>query len=76
MDKEDEMISILKISGKPNTATIKEFLCDTESEVTQLPHIKSDGNGLSEWCSAGSTAICIDPLSVYILGNDDVWHKI
>lgn len=67
------MISTLSVSGNVNNILIKTFLCDTEEDVSSLPHINSKNN----CCAAGSTAVCISPtLCVYMLNNNDEWCKI
>lgn len=75
------MFSISKIFGKTNSPTQTEYICDFESDVEKLPTNKivgtQDGNSISnECCAVGSTAFVIETSSVYMLGNDSLWHKI
>ena len=60
-----------------NGECVRQFLCDIEADVTNLPKINSEGNESDKWCAAGSCALVLQPeTSVYVLGNDDEWHKI
>ena len=61
------MFSINKQSGN-EAAYLTEYIADTEADVVDLPHI--------EKCLAGSTCFVIATSAVYMLGNDDIWHKI
>lgn len=76
------MFSLTKTHGDE---IYKEFICDLESDVLKLPTNKSYGtqsvnstvNNISnELCSIGSIAFVIETVSVYMLGNDSIWHKI
>jgi hypothetical protein len=75
------MFSITKVGNNINSAQVREFVADTVDDINSLPHIKTRGkqstNVTSNDCvAAGSTCFCIDPPSVYMLGNDDEWHQI
>ena len=76
------MFSVTKIRGKENAVDQKEFLCDLESDIAKFPTnivegTQNSGVGKSnDLCSVGSTAFVIETSSVYMLGNDSVWHKL
>ena len=61
------MTSITKQSGKDSTY-LTDFVGDTVSDITSLPHLGT--------VAAGSTCFIIENSSVYMLGNDDIWHEI
>lgn len=61
-------ISVLKVRDKYNASNHKEFLCDTESDVTSLP-------GLDE-CAPGSNAFVVAGGSVYMMNHDGKWVKV
>ena len=61
------MTTITKQSGKDATY-LTEFIADTLSDVISLPHLGD--------VAAGSTCFIIENSSVYMLGNDDIWHEI
>lgn len=61
------MTTIIKQSGK-DSAYLTELVADTLSDIISLPHIGS--------VAAGSTCFVIENSSVYMLGNDDIWHEI
>ena len=45
---------------------ILEVACDSRTDVTNLP---------TNWAS-GSTCIVIEDSSVWMLGNDKIWHEL
>lgn len=61
------MFTISKQSGKEN-AYLTEFIADMATDILDLPHIED--------CAVGSTCFVIENSSVYMLGNDDIWHEI
>ena len=61
------MFSISKQSGN-EAAYLTEYTADTLADVADLPHIGK--------CAVGSTCFVIETSAVYMLGNDDIWHKI
>lgn len=61
------MFTISKQSGKEN-AYLTEFIADMATDILDLPHIGD--------CAIGSTCFIIENSSVYMLGNDDIWHEI
>lgn len=75
------MFSITKINGKQNSLIHKEYTCDLESDISKLPTNKTKGTQdgasiMNDYCAPGSTAFVIETVSVYMLGNDGIWHKI
>ena len=76
------MYSITKFGDSISNMGIRQFLADNISDIDKLPHITSKGeqqvNNTSSnaMISAGSNCLCIENSSWYILGNDDIWHKI
>lgn len=77
------MFSITKVGNDVNSRQIREFVADSISDITKLPHIASRGmQGLTEKdpiddCVApGSTCFVIENSSVYMLSNADVWIEI
>jgi hypothetical protein len=76
------MYSVTKVGDKTNSDSIREFTVDTLEDINSLPHITSEGvqqgNDISSHncVKAGSTAFCIADSSIWMLGNDDVWHQI
>lgn len=61
-------INYIAYNGRTETNKA-EFIIDTPADVANLPtDLKS--------AIPGSTAICTEPFTVYILGNDGVWKEI
>ena len=54
--------------GNNKTTYLKEFSVDTESETTELPTFPKT--------AIGSNCLVIETSDVYILGNDNKWHKL
>lgn len=54
--------------GGQTTAYLKEFVVDTEAEITSLPTFPK--------CAIGSNCLVIATSDVYMLGNDNEWHKL
>lgn len=42
------------------------FVADTESDIASLP----------TQCAPGSTCLVVGNSSLYVLGNDNIWHKL
>ena len=61
-------ISIYRLANDYNDANHKEFLLDTDSDVSALPGIEN--------CSAGSVALVIDSGNFYILSRSGQWKLI
>ena len=54
--------------GNNKTAYLKEFVVDTESGISELPTFPKT--------AIGSNCLVIETSDVYILGNDNKWHKL
>ena len=54
--------------GNNKTAYLKEFVVDTESEISELPTFPKT--------AIGSNCLVIETSDVYMLGNDNTWHKL
>lgn len=59
------MYNIIR-QGNTDQYNIIEYCCDTEADIPTLPVTDS----------AGSCCIVIENSSVWMLGNDKLWHKI
>jgi len=77
------MFSITKVGNDINSRHIREFIADTVSGIDNLPHINARGtqntteiSPVDDCVAAGSTCFVIENSSVWMLGNDDVWHEI
>ena len=76
------MYSITKVGDRTNSGGIREFVADKLEDISKLPHLKTRGeqqgsDTVSNDCvMAGSSCFCIENSSVWMLGNDDVWHEI
>lgn len=55
-----------KITGNLQAGVV-EITADTVNDIDELP---------TTGISAGSTCFVIENSSVYMLGNDEVWHEI
>jgi hypothetical protein len=60
------MFSIIKQNGQESYG-LTEFIIDFQSDVSDLPTDK---------IAAGSTAICVEDSSIYILDNYKKWRKL
>lgn len=58
-------ISIYRVRDEFNAANHREFLMDTDSDVSELPGL--------ETCAAGSKARAVDSSNVYMLSNSNKW---
>lgn len=58
-------ITLMKQYDRSN-AEHREFVCDYESDVADLPTN----------CAAGSVAVVIEPFSVYMINSFGEWRKI
>ena len=54
--------------GNNKTTYLKEFIVDTESEITELPTFPKT--------AIRSNCLVIETSDIYILGNDNEWHKV
>lgn len=58
----------LSTQGGSAPTYLNEYIADTVADVMDLPH--------SPRCMVGSTCFVIENSSVYMLGNDNIWHEI
>ena len=70
------MISVLKIGTGYYDPDIKEFLIDSASDVNNLPTSNKAGTDIPGVCAPGSVAYTANMKLMYMLGNDDTWHKV
>lgn len=76
------MYSLTKLGNNMNSDGVREFIADTLDDVQKLPRLKTEGtqqggDSTSNDCvMAGSTCLCLEDSSVWILGNDDKWKEL
>lgn len=76
------MIAVIKIVEKTTTinscgsAAVYEFTCSSVDDIANLPNSATGGEYEYLRVKAGSTCICTDDTSVWMLGADDVWYKL
>lgn len=70
------MITLQRIGTGYYNPNRKEFLIDSASDISGLPTSKKEGTNINGTCAPGSMAYTPDLASAWMLGNDDVWHKI
>lgn len=58
---------IIKSNGNQDNNKIKEYIVDTADEIDQLP---------KDPTYMGSSAIVIDPFSVYMLNGSGEWREL
>lgn len=68
-------VTLIAIDGRYHIPDRKRFLISSESDINDLPTTSKDGVGVVGRCSPGSMAHTPSMSSIFILGNDDVWHK-
>ena len=67
-------------SGNDNRPNWRQFYCDDESDMDNLPTSFKDGmrqkidTSAHKPCSIGSECLCIKTGKIVVLGSDDVWH--
>ena len=61
------MYSITAQSGNVSSY-VMEFQADKLEDIATLPK--------SPICTSGSTCLCIEDSSVWMLGSDNEWHEI
>lgn len=69
------MITLLKIGNGYVNPDRKEYLISSSSDVAGLPTSQAAGSAINGRCAPGSIAYTPDLQTIYILGNDDVWHQ-
>lgn len=76
------MFSITKVGNNINTRQIREFIADKITDIDNLPRKNMRGTqdtneeSFNDMVSAGSICFVIEDSSVWMLGNDDIWHQI
>lgn len=76
------MIAVIKIVEKTTTinscgsAAVYEFTCSSVDDIAELPTSATDGEYEYLHVKAGSSCICTEDISIWMLGADDVWHKV
>lgn len=69
-------VTLIAIDGRYHIPDRKRFLISSSDDVNNLPTSTTEGTGINGKCSPGSMAHTPDMLNIFILGNDDVWHKV
>lgn len=65
------MITTIKHGGDGRPFNYMEFMCDSSSDLQNLPTLGSNGG-----CSVGSKAFLMDTQKTYILDNAGTWKQI
>lgn len=69
----------------PGELCKKSYICDSESDIQNLPRYKVEGSQVlndgedayvNEPCHYGSTATVTKPFSGYVLSADNTWTKV
>lgn len=73
--------TVNKIHDKVNSPLYKEYICDTPSDIANLPTNKKSGQPFDEkidknYATAGSIVFVISTSDVYMLNTKGVWTKI
>ena len=69
-------------SGNSTRPNWRQFYCDTDTDINNLPTssrqgIKQEGDSSAhQSCSVGSECLVLDTTRVYILNSSDVWREI
>ena len=61
------MYNVIKSSDNI-TPYIMEYVVSTRADINTLP--------VKPTCAAGSTCICLEDSSVWMLGDDSIWHEL
>lgn len=76
------MIAVIKIVDKTmsinsdGNAAVYEFTCTSRDDVSELPTSTTGGEYEYLHVKAGSSCICTEGMSIWMLGADDVWHEL
>lgn len=77
------MISVIRIAehhpGGERSSAVYEFICSELEDIEKLPTSKSQERPYkTTYPHPGSTCVCTanGELNAYMLGSDDVWHKL
>lgn len=77
-------IKTTTINGRPTSASLKDFICDAETDIAFLPTStargmmtgKLDEEHLDDPVAIGSTCLVTQTSNVYILSPDNTWKKL
>lgn len=69
------MAVIIKEKDNPTSTDLIEVILTSESEVSSLPTLTKPGLGKNS-CFPGSVAYLPDLSRGWMLGPDDVWHRM
>lgn len=64
------MITTIKQGGDGRPFNYMEFMCDSSSDLQNLPALGSSG------CSVASKAFLMDTQKTYILDNTGTWQEV
>ena len=64
------MITTIKQGGDGRPFNYMEFMCDSSSDLQNLPALGSNG------CSVASKAFLMDTQKTYILDNTGTWQEV
>ena len=74
---------ITKVNQHPAYSNLKEFICQSEADISKLPTSTTYGiqadvgdESINDPCAIGSTAIIPNPLMMYVLSPDNTWQKV
>lgn len=74
---------ITKVNSHPAYSNLKEFICQSEADISKLPTSTTYGTqadvgdeSINDPCAIGSTAIIPNPLTMYVLSPDNTWQKV
>ncbi len=77
------MFSVTKVGNEISSRYVREFIADTVADINKLPRIDIRGtqnliedDGIDDPVHAGSSCIVLEDSSVWMLGNDNIWHEI
>lgn len=74
------MYNLVTTNGNANSPLLKEFVCDSLSDISELPTSVDKGtqqgeNTVSNYCCAvGSEAYVVEDSSTWVLAPDNEWH--
>lgn len=69
-------------AGNATRPNWRQFYCDTDSDISNLPTSSTEGEDSSidstayKCCSVGSEALSIESGKVFVLNGSDVWSEI
>ena len=69
-------------AGNKNRPNWRQFYCDTDTDIVNLPTsavegVKQDGDSTAhKCCSVGSECLVLGSTSVYILNSSDTWVEL